>query len=93
LNIDRVFPDGDTFDIHRRVDQHLGFGFGLHFCLGAAPARLEARVALDEVLRRWRTWEVDRDNAIQAPPPSGAGPGCPSTPSRPLNGDRATGRG
>jgi cytochrome P450 len=63
---DRVFADGDTFDIHRPIDHHLSFGFGLHFCLGAALARLEARVALDEVLKRWRSWEVDYDNAIQA---------------------------
>ena len=63
---DRMFENGDTFDIHRRIDQHLSFGFGLHFCLGAALARLEGRVALDEVLKRWRSWEVDDDNAIQA---------------------------
>ena len=63
---DRHFPDGDTFDINRRIDHHLSFGYGLHFCLGAALARLEGRVALDEVLRRWQHWEVDYDNAVQA---------------------------
>ena len=47
---DRKFPNGDTFDIHRKIDRHLSFGYGLHFCLGAALARLEGRVALDEVL-------------------------------------------
>ncbi len=62
----RKFPDGDTFDINRRIDHHLSFGYGLHFCLGAALARLEGRVALDEVLQRFPTWEVDWDHAVQA---------------------------
>jgi cytochrome P450 len=63
---DRVFPDGDTFDIHREQRHHLSFGYGIHFCLGAALARLEGRVALDEVLKRFPEWEVDADNAKQA---------------------------
>ena len=63
---DRKFPDGDRFDIHRKIDHHLSFGYGLHFCLGAALARLEGRVALDEVLQRFPTWDVDWDNAVQA---------------------------
>jgi cytochrome P450 len=60
---DRRFPDGDRFDIHRKVGQHLTFGYGTHFCLGAALARLEGRVALDEVLKRFPEWEVDRAGA------------------------------
>ena len=63
---DRKFEHGDFFDIHRQPAQHLSFGFGLHFCLGAALARMEGRVALDEVLRRWPHWEVDYDHAVQA---------------------------
>jgi len=63
---DRRFPDGDRFDVTRKIDHHLAFGYGLHFCLGAALARLEGRVALDEVLQRFPTWEVDWDNAKQA---------------------------
>lgn len=63
---DRHFPDGDSFDIHRDIDHHLSFGYGLHFCLGAALARLEGRVALDEVLDRFPEWDVDWDNAVQA---------------------------
>jgi cytochrome P450 len=63
---DRRFDEPDRFDIHRKVDQHLSFGYGIHFCLGAALARLEGRVALDEVLQRFPDWEVDWDNAKQA---------------------------
>ena len=63
---ERQFPDADRYDIFRRIGHHLSFGYGLHFCLGAALARLEGRVALDEVLQRWPEWEVDWDNAVQA---------------------------
>jgi cytochrome P450 len=66
-NRDEVrFPDGDRFDIHRQIDHHLTFGHGIHFCLGAALARMEGRVALDEVLTRFPEWEIDWDNAVQA---------------------------
>jgi cytochrome P450 len=63
---DSRFADGDRFDIHREIGHHLSFGYGLHFCLGAALARLEGRVALDEVLQRWTDWDVDYPNAVQA---------------------------
>ncbi len=49
------------FDIFREPKQHLTFGYGIHFCLGAALARLEGRVALDELLDRFPSWEVDLD--------------------------------
>jgi len=62
---ERRFLGGDSFDIHRKIDHHLTFGYGIHFCLGAALARLEGRVALDEVLKRFPTWDVDWDNAVQ----------------------------
>jgi cytochrome P450 len=61
---DRRFEDGDRFDIHRNIGQHLTFGYGIHFCLGAALARMEGRVALDEVLTRFPEWEVDTERAI-----------------------------
>ncbi len=63
---ERTFPDPDRFDIHRKFDQHLSFGYGIHFCLGSHLARLEGRIALDEVLQRFPTWEVDWDHAVQA---------------------------
>ncbi len=63
---ERHFPDPDRFDIHRNVGRHLAFGYGVHFCLGAALARLEGRVALEEVLKRFPEWDVDWDNAVQA---------------------------
>jgi cytochrome P450 len=64
---DRRYPDPDRFDIHRDIGQHLTFGYGIHFCLGAALARLEGRVALDEVLDRFPEWDVDVDGAKLAP--------------------------
>jgi cytochrome P450 len=63
---ERRFPDADRFDIHRKIDHHLAFGYGIHFCLGSALARLEGRIALDEVLKRFPTWDVDLENAVQA---------------------------
>ena len=50
----------------RKIDHHLAFGYGIHFCLGSALARLEGRIALDEVLQRFPTWDVDWENAVQA---------------------------
>jgi len=62
---ERRYPDGEKFDIHRG-DTHLSFGHGLHFCLGSALARMQARVALEEVVKRWPEWEVDYANARKA---------------------------
>jgi len=64
---DRRFPDGDTFDIHRKPTPHITFGYGGHFCLGAALARLEGRIALDELLNRFPTWDVDLTDAKISP--------------------------
>jgi len=64
---ERRWSDGDRFDIHRKVGQHLTFGYGVHFCLGASLARLEGRIALDEFLKRFPEWEVDYGGAKLAP--------------------------
>jgi cytochrome P450 len=64
---ERRWTEPDRFDIHRNEGQHLTFGYGLHFCLGAALARMQGRVALDEVLNRFPDWDVDYDNIKLAP--------------------------
>lgn len=53
------YADPDKFDIHRKVGLHLSFLIGPHYCLGSALARLEGRIALEELLKRWPTWDVD----------------------------------
>ena len=58
---ERKFEDPDRLDVTRKIDPHLSLGFGIHFCLGASLARLEGRVALEETLRRFPTWEIDED--------------------------------
>ncbi|MFN8035425.1 MAG: cytochrome P450 [Acidimicrobiia bacterium] len=63
----RRYADPDVYDIHREDIQHLTFGYGLHYCLGANLARLEGRVALDELLNRFPEWDVDYDNIKLAP--------------------------
>lgn len=57
-------PDGDVFDIHRETRAHLTFGVGAHYCLGSSLARLEGRIALDEILKRFPEWDLDLDGAV-----------------------------
>jgi cytochrome P450 len=64
---DRRFPDGDRFDIHREIGRTLTFGNGIHLCLGAALARLEGRVVLEEFLDRFPEWDVDLTRANISP--------------------------
>ncbi|MGA7050185.1 MAG: cytochrome P450 [Mycobacterium sp.] len=60
-------PDAGEFNIHRAARPHLTFSVGAHFCLGSALARLEGRVALEEILKRFPEWEVDLTNAQLSP--------------------------
>ena len=60
-------PDGDVFDIRRESRQHLTFSVGTHYCLGSALARLEGRIALEEILKRFQEWHVDLDDAKLSP--------------------------
>jgi cytochrome P450 len=60
---ERKYPDPDHFDIHRNIDHHITFGYGIHYCFGAALARIEGRIALEELLARFPTWEVDIEGA------------------------------
>jgi cytochrome P450 len=53
------FPDADRFDIERRMERHLGFGHGVHFCIGAHSARLEGIVILQELLARVPEYAID----------------------------------
>lgn len=64
---DRRYEDAERFDIHRKNIQHLSFGGGIHFCLGNALARLEGVVALEELLKRFPTWDVDLAAAKLSP--------------------------
>src|SRR6202011_5326045 len=69
----RRYSDPDTFNIHRDNISHITFGKGVHYCLGANLARLEGRVALDELLNRWPEWDIDYDSARLAPTSTGRG--------------------
>jgi cytochrome P450 len=60
-------PDGDVFDIRREVRQHLTFSVGTHYCLGSALARLEGRIALEEILKRFPEWDVDLSECKLSP--------------------------
>lgn len=53
-----VFPDAMEFDVGRDPNPHVGFGHGIHFCLGANLARLELRIVLEEALERFETIEL-----------------------------------
>jgi cytochrome P450 len=62
---ERVFAEPQRFDLHRRPNPHLTFGHGVHFCLGAPLARLEARVALRLLFERYRDIEIAADEPVE----------------------------
>ena len=62
---DRRFPNPDELDVRRKIDHHLSFGYGIHFCMGAALARLEGRVALEEVQRRFPNFEIAWEKLVR----------------------------
>jgi cytochrome P450 len=67
---ERHYANPDVFDIGRNPTDHIGFGAGLHSCLGAALARLEARVALEELLRAMPDFAVIEADAVRVHAPS-----------------------
>ena len=58
-------PTAGKFNIHRNPDRHLSFGSGAHFCLGAALARMEGKIAIEEIHRRIPDYEVNHDEKIR----------------------------
>ena len=62
---ERKFRNPDRFDVGREIDVHLGLGYGRHLCLGAALARLESRVAIEELLVRFPRYEVPADGLVR----------------------------
>ena len=60
----RAYPEADTFDIRRDFRLHVAFGFGIHFCLGAALARMEGKIALEETFKRFKSWTVDKEHSV-----------------------------
>jgi cytochrome P450 len=61
---DRMYPEPDQFDIRRNFRLHVAFGYGIHFCLGAALARMEGKIALEETVKRYSTWTVVKERSV-----------------------------
>ena len=61
---ERVYPEADQFDIRRDFRLHVAFGYGIHFCLGAALARMEGKIALEETFKRYKSWTVDKEHSV-----------------------------
>ncbi len=61
----RVFPEADTYDLDRDTGKFVSFGGGRHFCMGAALARLEARIALEELVAKVADYDIDAQAAAR----------------------------
>ena len=59
---ERFYDEPDAFDVERPPSLAIGFGYGIHSCLGAALARMESRIAIEELTKRWPRFEVDEAN-------------------------------
>lgn len=84
-------PTAEVFDISRRTQRHLAFGYGAHFCLGAALARIEAKVALEQIHRRLPDYAVDHTAKVRFHSSNVTGWSVlplTFTPSAPLGGER-----
>jgi cytochrome P450 len=62
---ERYYEAPELFDIHRSSDRHVSFGFGAHLCLGAALARLETRVAFEELLKRFPEYSIAETGVVR----------------------------
>lgn len=62
---DRRYAEPELFDMHRRIDRHVSFGFGIHLCLGAALARLETRIAFEEFLKRFPEYSIAPNGVVR----------------------------
>ena len=63
---ERQYASPELFDIHRQADRHVSFGFGVHLCLGAALARLETKIAFEELLARIPDYNIDGSGVVRA---------------------------
>jgi cytochrome P450 len=78
----RVYADPEKFDVDRENARPLSFGFGVHLCLGANLARMETKVAFEELLARFPDWELDESGIVRLR--SGNVRGLGALPIRPL---------
>ena len=59
------FENAEQLDIERNPNRHLAFGHGIHFCLGAPLARLETKIVLTEMIKRFSNWEVLKSDKLE----------------------------
>jgi cytochrome P450 len=67
---DRQFPEPDRFDLAREDRGHLGFGMGIHFCVGAALGRKMTYILFEEILKASNQWDIDLNDAVRVTTPN-----------------------